>query len=140
MPATRILAALATATALTACQDAGERSVALLRPGDSFAVTRIDGNPAPQGGTFQVGGDGRVSGAAPCNRFSARLAEQGGAMTLNGVVMTRRACLDPARTMAETRFAIALTSVTGARARSGQVSLIDAEGRERIGLAPVGGT
>ena len=46
MPLTRTLAALVGTALLVSCQDAGQRSVALLEPGNSFAVVRIDGATA----------------------------------------------------------------------------------------------
>lgn len=136
MPVTRPLAALATLAALAACQDAGERSVSMLRPGASFTVARIDGVPAPAGVTFEIGEDGRVTGRAPCNRYSGQLTESGGAMTISGTVMTRMACAEADRMMAETRFGNALGSVTAARRGADGIALIDPEGRERIGLIP----
>lgn len=133
----RTLAVLALAAGLAACQDAGERSAAMLQPGDRFAVVRIDGAPAPDGVTLEVGADGRIAGRAPCNRYSARLTESGGAMAAGALVMTRMACSDPARTLAETRFGQAMGAVTAARRTGGGIALIDPEGRERLGLAPV---
>lgn len=138
MPIIRTVAVLAGTAMLVACQDAGEQSVALLRPGDSFAVARIDGAPAPAGVTFEVGDTGRVTGAAPCNRYSGQLTEQGGAMTISGTVMTRRACLDPALNLAEMRFGNALGSITAARSTADGIALTDPEGRERLGLVAAG--
>lgn len=138
MTIARPLAALATLAALAACQDAGERSVAMLRPGAAFTVARIDGAPAPAGVTFELGEGGRVTGRAPCNRYSGQLTESGGAMTVSGVVMTRMACAEADRMLAETRFGNALGSITAARRGGGGIALIDPEGRERIGLIPAG--
>lgn len=137
MPIIRPLAILAAAATLAACQDAGERSVAMLRPGDSFAVTRIDGAPAPTGVTFQVGEGSRVSGRAPCNRYTAQLTERDGAMTVSGTIMTRMACIEDDRSIAETRFGAALGAITAARRTGNGISLIDPEGKERIGLVPL---
>ena len=136
---TRTLAALALLAALAACQDAGEHSVAMLRPGAGFTVARIDGAPAPAGVTFEVGVGGRVTGRAPCNRYSGQLTESDGAMTVSGTVMTRMACAEADRMIAETRFGTALGSITAARRTADGVGLIDPEGRERIGLTAAGG-
>ncbi|MBK4214546.1 META domain-containing protein [Paracoccus caeni] len=123
---------------LAACEDAGQRAVSTLAPGSTYAITRIDGSPAPDGVTFEVGEDGRVSGAGPCNRYSGQLTHQGEVMTIGGVVMTRRACLDAERNTAETRLSTALGVVTGVKPSEDRstVALIDAEGRERILLQP----
>lgn len=133
----RILAVLAAAAGLAACQDAGQRSVAMLQPGDSFTVARIDGAPAPDGVTFEVGPGGRITGRAPCNRYSGQLTEGGGAMAASGLVITRMACLDPVRTLAETRFVNAMGAVTAAQRTAGGPVLVDPQGKERIALAPV---
>ncbi|GHG14728.1 META domain-containing protein [Paracoccus aerius] len=135
----RTLAVLAATASLAACQDAGERSVSMLRPGSSFTVARIDGTPAPAGVTLDVGESGRVTGRAPCNRYSGQLTQSGGAMTVSGTVMTRMACAEPDRMMAETRFGMALGSITAARRSADGIALIDPEGRERIGLIPNAG-
>jgi heat shock protein HslJ len=138
MTVTRSLAALAL-LALAACQDAGERSVSMLRPGAIFTVARIDGAPAPSGVTFEVGEGGRITGRTPCNRYSGQLTESGGAMTVIGTVMTRMACADADRNLAEMRFGNALGSITAARRTAAGIALTDPEGRERIGLVAVAG-
>lgn len=135
MTITRPLALLAAMASLAACQDAGERSVAMLRPGESYVVTRIDGAPAPAGVTLEVGEGGRVTGRAPCNRYSGQLTENGGAMAVSGMVMTRMACAEQDRNMAEVRFGNAMGSITAARRTGDGIALTDPEGRERIALA-----
>ncbi|MGN7868241.1 META domain-containing protein [Paracoccus sp. 22332] len=140
MPFARTIAGLAAIASLAACQDAGERSVAMLQPGSSFTVARIDGAPAPAGVTLDVGADGRVSGRAPCNRYSGQLTESGGAMAVSGMVMTRMACVEADRNLAETRFATALSSITAARSTADGIALIDPEGKVRIALIPSSGT
>lgn len=136
MPITRALAVLPAIAVLAACQDPGERSVAMLRPGSSFAVARIDGALAPDGTTLEVGERGRVTGQAPCNRYSGQLTEQGGAMTVSGLVMTRMACAEPDRNLAEMRFGLALGSITAARRSGDAIALIDPEGKVRLVLVP----
>ncbi|MFD2814075.1 META domain-containing protein [Paracoccus aerius] len=96
-------------------------------------------HPAPAGVTLDVGESGRVTGRAPCNRYSGQLTQSGGAMTVSGTVMTRMACAEPDRMMAETRFGMALGSITAARRSADGIALIDPEGRERIGLIPNAG-
>lgn len=139
MTVARPLAILAAMASLAACQDAGERSVSMLRPGASFTVARIDGAPAPAGVTFEVGEGGRVTGRAPCNRYSGQLTESGGAMTVSGTVMTRMACAEADRNLAEARFGTALGSITAARRTTEGIVLVDPEGRERLGLIAAGG-
>lgn len=133
----RAIAVLAATATLGACQDAGERSVAMLRPGDSYIIARIDGAPAPEGVTLDLGEGGRVTGKGPCNRYSGQVTEKNGAMTVSGLVMTRMACLDPARNLAETKLSQAMGSVTAAHKTADGIALTDPEGKERVGLIAV---
>ena len=140
MPVVSRSLAFAIVAALAACQDTGERSAAMLRPGSSFTVARIDGAPAPAGVTLEIGEGGRVTGRAPCNRYSGQLTENGGAMAISGTVMTRMACAEADRNLAEARFGNALGGITAARRTGDGVALVDPEGKERIGLVPAGGS
>lgn len=121
---------------LAGCQDAGQRSVGVLRTGGDFAVTRIDGRPAPTGVTMTITDSGRVNGAGPCSLYTAQLTQWGGTMTLSGLTVTPRACPNPADKLAEAQFRRALSTVVAARAGAdrAQVSLTDAEGRTRLHL------
>ena len=82
---------------------------------------------------------GRMSLQLGCNRLNAPYALAGGVMSVGTVAKTRMACAEPDRMMAETRFGMALGSVTVARRASGGIALIDPEGRERIGLISAAG-
>ena len=129
------LAALLAIVAVAGCTDPAQTSLGALPAGAHFTVARLDGNAAPDGMTLDVGESGRITGQAPCNRYSGMLFAKNGAMTISGVTTTRMACADPARTHAETRFVNALGAITGTRkAVDGGVALIDTEDRERIVL------
>ncbi len=131
------IAAMIALGLLAACQDAGQRSMRVLAPGSDFAVVAINGQPAPDGVTMQIGADGRVSGRAPCNHYTGQLTRRDGAITVSGMVMTQMACADPQRNLAENRFTAAMGVVTAAsRADGAEVVLTDAEGRERLRLRP----
>ncbi len=121
---------------LAGCQDAGQRSVGVLRTGGDFAVSRIDGKTAPMGLTMTITDSGRVNGTGPCSFYAAQLTQWGGAMTLSGLTVTPRACPRPADRLAEAQFRSALSTVVTARAGADreQVSLTDAEGRVRLHL------
>lgn len=121
---------------LAGCQDTGQRSVGVLRTGGNFAVTQIDGRPAPDGVTMIITESGRVNGAGPCSFYTAQLTQSGGAMTLSGLIMTPRDCAGAAAKLTETQFRSALTTVIAAQAGADRaaVSLTDAEERVRLQL------
>lgn len=129
------ISAMIAAGLLAACQDAGQRSMRVLVPGSNFAVVQINGQTAPEGMTMAIGSDGRISGRAPCNRYSGQLTQRDGAITISGMVMTRMACADPQLERAENRFTDSMGVVTTASRRAdSEVVLSDAEGRERLRL------
>lgn len=129
--------ALAGLGLVTACNATGFGGDAM-PPVGSYVVTSIDGNPAPEGTTMQIGEDHRVSGKGPCNRYGGQFTEANGALAILAVSQTRMACSDPARMSGDARFATALQSVTSYRSLSdnGGVALIDPEGKERLRLEP----
>lgn len=120
-----------------ACDAIGSGGGAL-PPVGNYLVVSIDGSPAPDGTTMQIGEDHRISGKGPCNRYSGQITEQNGALAIIGVNQTLMACVDPARSLGDARFGTALQSVTAYRPSSdrGGVALIDPEGKERLRLQP----
>ena len=137
IPARAAIAAVIALGLLAACQDPGRRSMRALPPGSDFAVVAINGRPAPEGVTMRIGADGRVSGRTPCNHYTGQLTERYGAIAVSGMVVTRMACADPERDLAENRFTAAMGVVTAAgRTDGAEVVLTDAEGRERLRLRP----
>lgn len=121
---------------LAGCQDAGQRSVGVLRNGGDFVVAQIDGKPAPSHLTMTITDSGRVNGAGPCSLYTAQLTQWGGAMTLSGLVIIPRACPGAADKLADTQFRNALSAVVVARAGADRanVALFDAERRARLHL------
>lgn len=133
------LLASAALFALSACLPGStETATDPLPPGSSFAVLAIDGQPAPEGTSFQLSEDDAVAGQAPCNRFMAQLTRSGAGISISPGASTRMACLDEARSAAETRFLAALPEITAASAgpEAGQVALTDATGATRLLLGP----
>lgn len=109
-----------------------------LPPGSGFAVLSIDGQPAPEGVTFQLSDEDRISGRAPCNNYMASLTRSKDGIAISPGASTRMACLDPDRAQAETRFLAALPEITAAAPGPGpgQVILSDKAGATRLLLGP----
>ena len=61
--------------------------------------------------TIEFGGQGRVSGRAGCNRYSAAIDVEDGAFLVSKAVSTRRLC-SPSLNMQEQRFLSALNDAT----------------------------
>lgn len=80
----------------TTYRGCGGDPAALLR-GAEWVVSRIDGTPpvAPSRPAMTFGADGRVSGNASCNNFTATYTLTGEALTIGQAASTRRACLPP---------------------------------------------
>lgn len=80
--------------------------------------------------TLSFGADGRVSGDAGCNRWSATLeTHAAGVMRLGPVMATKRACLDEAANRREAAFLELLGDVRGYRQPTmDQLQLLGAEG------------
>lgn len=65
-----------------------------LLAGEVWRVTHVDGVevPGPRAVTMEFDGDGRLSGQAPCNRYSAPYQMTGEGIVLGQGVSTRMAC------------------------------------------------
>ena len=134
------LLASAAIFALSACLSGSDDSgTDPLPPGSSFAVLAIDGEAAPDGTTFELGPDDAIAGQAPCNRFMAQLSRTDAGISISPGASTRMACLNEARSAAETRFLAALPEITAASPgpEAGQVALTDTGGATRLLLGPL---
>ncbi len=90
--------------------------------------------------TMQFGADGRVSGSAGCNEFTAGYRQQGDELSISAPVSTRRACAQPEGVMAqEASFLGALAMVDRARIEGGQLELRSAGGELAVMLERVAG-
>jgi heat shock protein HslJ len=78
--------------------------------------------------TLQFGTDGRVSGSAGCNRFSATYAEADGKVSFAPAAATRRMCGDNALMAQEQAFLKALATVAAARFEGDRLELRTAAG------------
>ena len=135
-----LLPACAMFLALSACLPGSETPQATadpLPPGSSFAVQEIDGQPAPSGTSFELSENDEIAGQAPCNRYMAQLTRGDTGISISPGASTRMACLDDARSTAETQMLAALPEITDAVAGpgAGQVALNDASGATRLLLS-----
>lgn len=76
----------------------GGRPATLLE-GAAWQADALDGAPSltPGLSSLKFEPDGRLSGRAACNRFSAHFDTRDGGLSLSAPVSTRMACLEPAR-------------------------------------------
>lgn len=82
-----------------------------LLPGTDWRLVEMNGAPAGGGVTATLTEDGRVTGQAPCNRFTAPYSGRWPDLTFAPAAATRMACPELA---AETAFFAALGAVTHA--------------------------
>ncbi len=80
-------------------------------------------DPLPQP-TLDIA-DGRVSGSGGCNSYNAPVADDAdGALELGPIVATKRACVEEAANLMETRYLAALEGVTGYAYEGEQLTLV----------------
>jgi heat shock protein HslJ len=109
----------------------GGEPASLLR-GAEWTVTRIGTVPVPAEPhvTLEFGADGRVTGKAPCNRFSGRYALTGEGLGITEVAGTRMACPPPVMAQEQDFFA-ALAAVRGfSIPAAGRLLLQSGDGRD----------
>ena len=111
----RSLFALAAPLALAACAYAtAETEVPegnWLLPGTSWKVVELDGAPFPATAVATLTEDGRITGQAPCNAYTADYEGHWPDISFKPVSRTRMACPELA---AETAFFAAMEKVTHA--------------------------
>jgi heat shock protein HslJ len=79
--------------------------------------------------TMAFGADGRVSGSAGCNRYTAAYTSEGAALSIGQAAATRRMCVTPEGAMRqEQRFLDALAKAATARLESDRLDLRTADG------------
>jgi heat shock protein HslJ len=82
----------------------------LTKASDADGAMTVNGTPV----TLVVA-DGRFSGQAPCNSFSAEATVDGTDVSVGSITSTRMACVDERRTELENRYLAALGKVTTAK-------------------------
>lgn len=129
------LSLLVVIAALPACRISDSAPFAL-EAGHSFAVTAIDGQPAPEGVTLEVVEPGRLAGQAPCNRWFANFNQDAATLRIGPAGATRMACLDDDRMNAESGFFAALEAVDSIADGSDGEVLLTKGGKPAITLRP----
>jgi heat shock protein HslJ len=77
-------------------------------PWQVVSINGVDAKPSP---TMEFGSDGRVSGNASCNRFSAEFKIDGAKLTFGKAISTMMACIEPGAQETEQRFLTTLNEV-----------------------------
>ncbi len=78
--------------------------------GAPWRVVTINGD-AVEGPTMQFGGDGRVSGNASCNQYSAAFRLDGEKLSFEQAISTMMACIEGNKEAVERRFLATLAEV-----------------------------
>jgi heat shock protein HslJ len=130
VPATPILASIAFLLGVTivACsREAATPQPGRGRPatldGTAWKLVAVQGRPVAGSGASLAFARGGVSGDGGCNRFGGSFSYESatGALTIDALASTKRACLEPARNDLEAAYLRALRGVSAAT--------IDSEGR-----------
>ena len=134
------VAAIAGLALLTACMTAPEASVPSLA-GSAWRASGIDTGQGALAGvvqgtevTLEFDTEGRVSGVAGCNRYSARYVADGDALRIEEPALTRMACLQPGVMEQERAFVAALRSVASAKVAGERLELRRADGSLALSL------
>ncbi|HEX6570498.1 MAG TPA: META domain-containing protein [Steroidobacteraceae bacterium] len=140
MPIHPRVAAIAGLALLTACMTGPEASVPPL-PGSAWLASGIDTGRGAMASvvqgtevTLEFDAEGRVSGVAGCNRYSARYVADGDALRIEEPALTRMACLQPGVMEQERAFVAALRSVASARVDGDRLELRREDGSLALSL------
>jgi heat shock protein HslJ len=88
--------------------------------------------------TLEFDAEGRASGVAGCNRYSARYVADGNALRIEEPALTRMACLQPGVMEQERAFVAALRSVASAKIDGERLELRRADGSLALSLRRAG--
>ena len=100
---------------LQGCGRSLEAGAPIIGADVEWRLEELEGRPALRdaGGeapTLRLGSDGRAGGSTGCNTYGGGYTVEGAAIRFGTLVMTRRACVDPALNEQERRFAEALAA------------------------------
>ncbi|MFN4142803.1 META domain-containing protein [Aestuariivirga sp.] len=98
--------------------------------GSEWAAAGEEGARVP---FIRFGESGRVAGSGGCNRFRGSYQQSGDGLTFSPLAATRMAC-PPEVMRRERAFFDMLSHVRGMRMGTGELVLLDGEGRERAVL------
>lgn len=112
---------------LAACR--GDETVTGYGGAGSWRLVSVDGAPFAAQATLVMEASGAISGAAPCNRFSAMQTAPYPWFELGPLRVTRRACPQLAE---EALFLDGLSAMTVSEVAGDTLILSDSEGREMV--------
>ncbi len=118
----RYLALLLLPLCLAACQDETVSGYA----GAVWTLTEMEGAEAPAGVTLDLTEQGRISGQAPCNLYSATQSVPYPWIEIGPIVATERACPELA---AEDRYLTLLPQMTLAEVQGDVLILSNTDGQ-----------
>ncbi|HYI10696.1 MAG TPA: META domain-containing protein [Thermoanaerobaculia bacterium] len=76
--------------------------------------------------TIRFGSDGRLGGNTGCNSAGANYTAEGNRLTIEALISTKRACLDPQGNALERAYIQAVEATRSYRIADGQLELLDA--------------
>lgn len=79
--------------------------------------------------TIRFGSDGRLGGNTACNSAGAAYTAEDHRLTIEALITTKRACLDPQGNALERAYIAAVEGARGYRITIGQLELLDASGK-----------
>ena len=79
--------------------------------------------------TIRFGSDGRIAGNTGCNRAGAAYTVEGNRLTIDALISTKRACLDPQGNALEFAYIRAVEGTESYRIANGELELLDASGK-----------
>ncbi len=78
--------------------------------------------------TIRFGSDGRLAGNTACNRAGAAYTVDGNNLTIDALISTKRACIDPQGNALERAYLQAVEGTEAYRITNGELELLDANG------------
>ena len=128
-----ILATTLACCTMTPAGDAGAPAGdAGLRDRD-WSLTWVDGFDSMPSGvatpTIRFGSDGRLSGNTGCNNAGAAYTVEGARLSVDAVISTKRACLDPQGNALEFAYVRAIEAAESYRIANGELELLDTGGK-----------
>lgn len=115
--------------ALNACTTAGDAPALRDR---EWQLTWIEGFPSMPAGvttpTIRFGSDGRLGGNTACNSAGAAYMVDGDRLTIDALITTKRACIDPAGNQLERAYIGAVEGTRRFRIANDTLELLDASG------------
>jgi len=98
-----------------------DREWSMVRIGEFDSVPAVVATP-----TIRFGSDGRLSGNTGCNQAGANYTVEGATLTIDAVISTKRACIEPQGNALEFAYVQAVEATRSYRIVNGELELLDA--------------